>query len=148
MSRDVFFVDVRYTNLRPIGGGSYGFVCSADDTLTGEKVHHTYLAWQAVLWSQGFPARVQVAIKKVANVFHDLIDAKRILREIKLLRHFRQHENIIAVKDIICVPPNTIDFKDVYIITNLMESDLDRIISSSQGLSDQHFQYFLYQIFR
>jgi len=30
----------------------------------------------------------------------------------------------------------------------LMESDLDRIISSSQQLTDQHFQYFLYQIFR
>jgi mitogen-activated protein kinase 1/3 len=126
VSRDVFVVDVRYTDLKPIGGGSYGFVCSAQDTLTGE----------------------QVAIKKVANVFHDLIDAKRILREIKLLRHFKQHENIIAIKDIITFPPNTIDFKDVYIITNLMESDLDRIISSSQGLTDQHFQYFLYQIFR
>jgi serine/threonine protein kinase len=36
--------------------------------------------------------------------------------------------------------------QDVYIITNLMESDLDRIISSTQTLSDQHFQYFLYQI--
>jgi mitogen-activated protein kinase 1/3 len=56
VSRDLFVVDVRYTNLRPIGGGSYGFVCSADDSVTGEKV----------------------AIKKVANVFHDLIDAKVI----------------------------------------------------------------------
>lgn len=46
------------------------------------------------------------------------------------------------------MPPNTTDFKDVYIITNLMESDLDRIIASSQPLTDQHFQYFLYQIFR
>ena len=51
------------------------------------------------------------AIKKVANTFHDLIDAKRILREIKLLRHFRAHENVIAIKDIITVPPNTTDFK-------------------------------------
>lgn len=126
VSRDVFVVDVRYTNLKPIGGGSYGFVCSADDSVTGEKV----------------------AIKKVANVFHDLIDAKRILREIKLLRHFRAHENIIAIKDILTYPPNTTDFRDVYIITNLMESDLDRIISSTQALTDQHFQYFLYQIFR
>jgi hypothetical protein len=30
---------------------------------------------------------VQVAIKRVSRVFQDLIDAKRILREIKLLRH-------------------------------------------------------------
>jgi len=126
VGQDVFCVDVRYRNLRPIGGGSYGFVCSADDTMTGQKV----------------------AIKKIKRVFNDLVDAKRILREIKLLRHFRYHENIIAIKDIITVPPNTINFTDVYIITNLMESDLDRIISSSQKLHDQHFQYFLYQILR
>ena len=45
-----------------------------------------------------------------------------------------------------CVVPICV-CQDVYIITNLMESDLDRIISSTQTLSDQHFQYFLYQIF-
>jgi len=44
VSRDVFFVDVRYTNLKPIGGGSYGFVCSADDALTGEKVRRPCLS--------------------------------------------------------------------------------------------------------
>ncbi len=35
----------------------------------------------------------QVAIKKIPNAFDDLIDAKRILREIKLLRHFN-HDNV------------------------------------------------------
>lgn len=34
-----------------------------------------------------------VAIKKVTNVFRDLVDAKRILREIKLMQHF-DHENV------------------------------------------------------
>ena len=53
----------------------------------------------------------EVAIKKVANTFHDLVDAKRIMREIKQLRHFRAHENAIAIKGIITVPPNTTDFK-------------------------------------
>jgi hypothetical protein len=38
----------------------------------------------------------QVAIKKVSNAFQDLIDAKRILREMKLLRHFN-HENVRAL---------------------------------------------------
>eukprot|EP00617_Octactis_speculum_P015527 CAMPEP_0185770504 /NCGR_PEP_ID=MMETSP1174-20130828/59507_1 /TAXON_ID=35687 /ORGANISM="Dictyocha speculum, Strain CCMP1381" /LENGTH=61 /DNA_ID=CAMNT_0028455965 /DNA_START=117 /DNA_END=298 /DNA_ORIENTATION=- len=38
VGRDVFFVDVRYRILKPIGGGSYGFVCSAIDEVTGEKV--------------------------------------------------------------------------------------------------------------
>jgi hypothetical protein len=46
------------------------------------------------------------------------------------------------------VPPNTQKFDDVYIVTTLMESDLERIIRSRQVLTDQHFQYFLYQILR
>lgn len=86
-----------------------------------------------------------MAIKKVGDVFSDLVDAKRIMREIKLLRHFDGHENIIAIADIMTIPPDTTDFKDVYIVTNLMESDMDRIIASGQPLTDQHFQYFIYQ---
>lgn len=46
------------------------------------------------------------------------------------------------------VPPKVTDFEDIYIVTDLMESDLERIIGSSQALTDAHFQYFLYQILR
>ncbi len=92
---------------------------SANDIKTGEKV----------------------AIKKVPRAFDDLIDAKRILREIKLLRHFT-HENVIALKDIL-KPASLDDFEDVYIISDLMETDLHRIIYSKQRLSDDHVQYFV-----
>lgn len=34
-----------------------------------------------------------VAMKKIANAFDNHMDAKRTLREIKLLRHF-DHENV------------------------------------------------------
>ena len=34
-----------------------------------------------------------MAIKKVSRAFDDVVDAKRILREIKLLKHFN-HENV------------------------------------------------------
>lgn len=121
-----FLVDNRYTDLKPIGDGSYGFVASAYDSVTKD----------------------QVAIKKIKDAFSDLVDAKRILREIKLLRHFCSHENIINIIDIMTVPPGSPQFEDIYIVTNLMESDLERIISSRQPLSDQHYQYFLYQILR
>lgn len=57
----------RYTIKEVIGKGSYGVVCSAVDTKTGEKV----------------------AIKKINNVFDHVSDATRILREIKLLRLLR-----------------------------------------------------------
>ncbi len=39
-------------------------------------------------------------------------------------------------------------YTDIYIITELMETDLHRVIYSRQELSDEHIQYFVYQILR
>jgi mitogen-activated protein kinase 1/3 len=114
----------KYEYKKPIGHGAYGVVVSAVDKETGKKV----------------------AIKKVPKAFEDLIDAKRILREIKLLRHF-EHENIIALHELL-MPPSLRDFVDVYIINDLMETDLHRIIYSRQALTDDHVQYFVYQLLR
>lgn len=86
----------------------------------------------------------KVAIKKIANAFENLTDARRTLREIKLLRHLR-HENIIAVKDILR-PPSKDKFNDVYVVYELMDTDLHQIIRSSQPLTNEHFQYFIYQV--
>lgn len=45
-------------------------------------------------------------------------------------------------------PPARTGFNDIYIVTNLMETDLHRVIYSRQELTDEHIQYFLYQILR
>ena len=45
-------------------------------------------------------------------------------------------------------PPDTEDFHTLYIVTQLFECDLERIISSNQKLTDQHAQYFTYQLLR
>lgn len=58
-----FVVDEKYEIIKQIGSGAYGVVASALDRQRNKKV----------------------AIKKVINAFDDLIDAKRIVREIKLL---------------------------------------------------------------
>ncbi|CAM9689031.1 unnamed protein product, partial [Choristocarpus tenellus] len=116
----------RYINLKPIGDGAYGFVCSAYDQVTGKMV----------------------AIKKVKDIFRGASTAKRVLRELKLLRQFQPHENVVTILDIMLYPEDSLDFRDVYIVTNLMETNLDRIIASSQALTDHHFQYFLYQLIR
>lgn len=42
----------------------------------------------------------QVAIKKISNAFEVVTNAKRTLRELKILKHFK-HDNIIAIKDIL-----------------------------------------------
>ncbi|XVE80852.1 hypothetical protein DITRI_Ditri15bG0014100 [Diplodiscus trichospermus] len=85
-----------------------------------------------------------VALKKIANTFDNKIDAKRTLPEIKLLCHM-DHENVVAIWDII-PPPQRECFNDVYIAYELIDTDLHSIIRSNQALSEEHCQYFLYQI--
>jgi serine/threonine protein kinase len=46
------------------------------------------------------------------------------------------------------VYPNSTNFKDLYIVTDLMDTDLSHIIGSQQTLTDAHIKYFLYQILR
>lgn len=119
-----FVVTRNYKLIKPIGQGAYGVVISALDSSTKKKV----------------------AIKKVTRAFDDTVDAKRILRELALLRHFN-HENIVSVMDIIR-PESVVSFEDVYIVSELMETDLHRVIYSRQALTDEHVQYFLYQLLR
>lgn len=119
-----FTVDERYEYIKKIGHGAYGVVVSAHDRKTGTKV----------------------AIKKVSNAFDDLIDAKRIVREIRLLDFF-DHENVISLLDV-QKPPARTGYNDIYIISDLMETDLHRVIYSRQDLTDDHIQYFMYQILR
>ena len=119
-----FVIDERYQYIKQIGLGAYGVVCSCHDTKENRDV----------------------AVKKVANAFEDLIDAKRIVREIKLLRYF-DHDNIISLFDI-PKPEGRTGYNDIYIITDLMETDLHRVIYSRQELTDDHIQFFIYQILR
>lgn len=96
----------KFEYIKQIGHGAYGVVCSAYDHGSSQKV----------------------AIKKVPKAFEDLIDAKRIVREIRLLKFF-EHENIIKVLDV-AKPPAMTGFEDIYIITELMETDMHRVIYS------------------
>ena len=123
--RAPFELDVRYEPIKPIGKGAYGVVCSAKDATTGEKC----------------------AIKKINSAFDNPTDARRTLREIMILQHLGTHENIICLKDIMRPAPRE-GFEDVYLVYELMDTDLHQIIRSSQPLSDDHVQYFIYQILR
>ncbi len=121
-----FDFEEKYTPLRPIARGSYGFVCAALNEETGETL----------------------AVKKVHNVFDNVFEARRALREIRLLR-FCKHENIVGLKDF-CITEPKGSFNSVYIITELMETDLHGLINSDVGatLGDDHRKYFVYQILR
>ena len=90
------------------------------------------------------PSGQKVAIKKITPFDHSMF-CLRTLREMKLLRHFN-HENIISILDI-QKPRNYETFNEVYLIQELMETDMHRVIRT-QDLSDDHAQYFIYQTLR
>lgn len=127
-SADDFFTEYgegsRYRIEEVIGKGSYGVVCSAYDTHLGEKV----------------------AIKKINDIFEHVSDATRILREIKLLRLLR-HPDIVEIKHIL-LPPSRREFRDIYVVFELMESDLHQVIKANDDLTPEHYQFFLYQLLR
>nr|POE81430.1 mitogen-activated protein kinase like ntf6 [Quercus suber] len=126
---NLFQVSANYVPpIQPVGRGAYGIVCCAKNSQTNEETNE------------------EVAIKKIGNAFDNRIDAKRTLREIKLLCHM-DHENVVKIKDIIR-PPAREKFNDVYIVYELMDTDLNQIIRSNQALTDDHCQYFLYQLLR
>jgi len=122
-SKVKFKVPAHLEFIKKVGSGAYGTVASFKDSRTGEKV----------------------AVKKITDAFHDLIDGKRILREVRLLRGFKQ-DNLICILDM--YPPDHPDFDDIYIVTDLMETDLHKVIYSKQVLNDEHHQYFSYQTLR
>jgi len=114
----------RYTVLSPVGEGANGFVISARDSRTDDEV----------------------AIKRLANPFLNAIEARRTLREIKLLKYFK-HENVLQVTDIL--PPLSREhLEDVYIATELMDTDLAQVISGGHELDPEQLQYIMYQVMR
>merc|ERR1719499_1595113 len=101
-----------------------GIVCSAEDKSVGERV----------------------AVKKIEGVLEHITITKRTLRELRILRHL-QHENLIEVKNIF-ITGTKADFEEIYVVSELMETDLASTLKSSHPLSDDHCQFFLYQILR
>lgn len=121
-SEMTFNVGPRYSNIRQIGDGAYGVVCSALDT----EYNH------------------QVAIKKVAPFEHATF-LQRTLREILILTRFN-HENVIRICNIFC-HPRLLDAKEIYIVQGLMDTDLHKLLKQ-QTLSNEHICYFIYQTLR
>ena len=46
------------------------------------------------------------------------------------------------------VPKETEVLGDIYLVTELLETDLNRVIKSGQALTGDHVKYFIYQILR
>eukprot|EP00469_Lotharella_globosa_P012240 CAMPEP_0167789026 /NCGR_PEP_ID=MMETSP0111_2-20121227/10419_1 /TAXON_ID=91324 /ORGANISM="Lotharella globosa, Strain CCCM811" /LENGTH=412 /DNA_ID=CAMNT_0007681073 /DNA_START=100 /DNA_END=1338 /DNA_ORIENTATION=+ len=117
-----YVIDSRYHLKNTLGHGAYGQVVSALDTKTNKKV----------------------AIKRVDRLLDDETDAKRILREIKILRHLNKHGNIVKLIDFFLEPKEK--FNVVYIVFELMQTDLRKVIQSKNVLQKVHVQFITYQL--
>ena len=121
---EAFELNTRYKVVDYLGSGAYGMVCAVQDNQDNSLF----------------------AIKKCKKIFQSRTLAKRTLREMRLLRHL-SHENIVKLKSIF--PPADIRFyQDLYLVFELMDTDLAQIIRSPQPLKEQHTQYFIYQLLR
>jgi mitogen-activated protein kinase 1/3/mitogen-activated protein kinase 6 len=107
-----------------MGQGAYGVVCAATDEVSGKHC----------------------ALKKIESAFEHITFTKRTLRELRILRNMN-HENVIGIESLF-LPEDRKSFEDIYVVQELMETDLTSILKSSQPLTDEHCQFFLYQILR
>ena len=105
-------------------------------------------AYATVIEVKDNRTRWKYAIKKNRDVFNNVADARRILRELKLMIHMK-HDNIMNL--IGCIPPERWDiqtFEEVYLIMNKCDTTLKRVIRSRQALTEDHIIFFAYQIAR
>ena len=108
-----FTVDPRYVIRSHVGQGAQGVIWSAIDTHSADQK--------------------EVAVKKVPNALVEVLASKRLLRELRVLRHLK-HDNIIALTDIMLPPStNVLLWKDVYMVYELMDTDLDYVIKSGRS---------------
>ncbi|ORM39663.1 Mitogen-activated protein kinase 7 [Babesia sp. Xinjiang] len=112
----------KYKVIDIVGSGSYGQVCRAFD-----------------IENQRY-----VAIKRIHKVFEDLIDCKRILREIAILNRL-DHPNVVKVLDIV-VPTDLDNFNVLYVVLEIAASDIKLLIRSPAFLNDNHIRLLMYNL--
>uniref|UniRef100_A0A665UUH9 Stress-activated protein kinase JNK n=1 Tax=Echeneis naucrates TaxID=173247 RepID=A0A665UUH9_ECHNA len=116
-----FTVLKRYQNLRPIGSGAQGIVCSAYDQILERNV----------------------AIKKLSRPFQNQTHAKRAYRELVLMKCVN-HKNIIGLLNVFTPQKSLEEFQDVYLVMELMDANLCQVIQME--LDHERLSYLLYQM--
>ncbi len=113
----------QYEVVCKIGKGSYGTVVKARCRGTGEDV----------------------AIKHIDRVFADPADAVRTIRELRFLRMLK-HPSIVGVSTVLH-PANPARFDDIFIVTELLDSDLAQLIRRREPITAAQKRWLAYQLF-
>lgn len=105
-----------------IGKGAYGYVYLAYDKKTNKNV----------------------AIKKINRLFEDLVDCKRILREITILNRLKS-KYVISLYDIV-IPTDLLEFDELQIVLEIADSDLKKLFMTPIFLTEEHVKTILYNL--
>ncbi|MBN3301910.1 MK12 kinase, partial [Amia calva] len=124
VNKTVWEVPDRYRDLKPVGTGAYGAVCSALDKCT----------------------RTRVAIKKLYRPFQSELFAKRAYRELRLLKHMK-HDNVIGLLNVFTPDVSLDRFHDFYLVMPFMGTDLGKLMKMER-LSEDRVQFLVYQILK
>uniref|UniRef100_A0A3Q1F7Y8 mitogen-activated protein kinase n=1 Tax=Acanthochromis polyacanthus TaxID=80966 RepID=A0A3Q1F7Y8_9TELE len=124
VNRTVWEIPERYRDLKQVGTGAYGTVCSAWDRRTG----------------------TQVAIKKLHRPFQSKLFGKRAYRELRLLKHMK-HENVIGLLDVFTAEISLDRFRDFYLVMPYMGTDLGKLMKMER-LTEDRVQFLVYQMLK
>jgi len=114
----------RYEVKTEIGKGAYGCVAEAYDK-KDERL---------------------VAIKKMPELFEDLVDCKRILREVCILAKLN-HPNVVRLFDL-PVPPNPASFDQLCIVMEIADTDMKKLVRTDVTLAAIQINTLLYHLLR
>lgn len=118
-------IPLRYQIESVIGQGAYGTVCQAYDREREEEV----------------------AVKQVRRLFDSLPSCKRTLREIAILTAMN-HDCVMKVHDIF-VPRDEVDtFSELYIVMELCDTDLRKLVALDMVLTTEHVTWLMYNLMR
>jgi mitogen-activated protein kinase 1/3 len=112
----------RYELRNSIGTGSYGHVAEAFDKKTQRLV----------------------AIKRCTRVFEDLIDCKRILREVAILSQLK-HTTVVGLYDFVVPEPHD-EFDELYMVLEICDSDFKKLARTPVFLTELHILTIFYNL--
>lgn len=119
---DTFNLGSKYRINKLLGSGSFGNVVDACCNATGQRV----------------------AIKQVNRLFEDILDTKRLLREVSIMKTL-SHPNIVKIIEIL-TPGSPENFNEIYIVMEYAISDLRKLIKSPVNFEEEHIKQISYDI--
>jgi mitogen-activated protein kinase 1/3 len=122
-AHDSWSLPSHYEVKKSIGKGSYGTVAECVDKSRGN---------------------VTVAAKQLKGLFEDLVDCKRILRELAILTRLK-NECVVGVHDIV-IPAIESNFNELYIVLEICDSDMKKLVRTDTMLTPTHISTLVYNL--